>query len=80
MKAVIRLDVPNWQIGQAVHVFFKDTMEKNGVCESEEPVKPKVEKALLDFESWHYVCGECKKPIDIQDNFCRHCGKPVEHA
>ena len=41
--------------------------------------KPKQEKALLDYQSWHYVCGDCEKPIDIQDNFCRHCGRPIEH-
>ena len=35
MKTVIRLDVPEFQIGQPVTVFFKDTMEKHGVCEEE---------------------------------------------
>ena len=33
MKAVIRLDVPDWQIGQNVTVYFPDTMVKHGVCE-----------------------------------------------
>ena len=33
MNAVIRLDVPDWQIGQPVTVYFKDTMQKHGVCE-----------------------------------------------
>ena len=42
-------------------------------------VKPKQEKAILDYQSWHYVCGDCEKPIDIQDNFCRHFGRPIEH-
>ena len=32
MKAVIELDVPEWQIGQDVTVIFKDTMVKHGVC------------------------------------------------
>ena len=32
MKAVIRLDVPDYQIGQPVSVYFKDTMEKHGLC------------------------------------------------
>lgn len=43
-------------------------------------VSPKAEKALLDYQSWHYVCGDCEKPIDIQDNFCRHCGRPIKHT
>ena len=33
MKAVIKLDVPDFQIGQDVTVYFKDTMIKRGVCE-----------------------------------------------
>lgn len=37
MKAVIRLDVPEWQIGQEVHVIFRDTMEKHGICDAEQP-------------------------------------------
>lgn len=35
MKAIIKLDVPEWQIGQPVHIFFKDTMEKHSVCEED---------------------------------------------
>ena len=48
------------------------------ICK-EQPVKPKQEKAIYDYQSWHYVCGYCDGPIDIQDNYCRHCGKPIEH-
>jgi hypothetical protein len=33
MKAVIELDVPEWQIGQNVSVYFPDTMLKRGKCE-----------------------------------------------
>ena len=32
MKAIIELDVPVFQIGQEVTVFFKDTMQARGVC------------------------------------------------
>lgn len=35
MKAVIRLDVPDWQIGQEVKVYFPDTMCVRGTCEDE---------------------------------------------
>ena len=33
MKAAIYLDVPDWQIGQDVTVYFPDTMIKHGKCE-----------------------------------------------
>ena len=38
MKAVIRLDVPDWQIGQEVKVYFPDTMCVTGTCEDEENI------------------------------------------
>ena len=33
MNAVIYLDVPDWQIGQDVTVYFPDTMVKRCKCE-----------------------------------------------
>lgn len=36
MKAVIYIDVPEYQIGQPVSVHFKDTMCVKGVCEAKE--------------------------------------------
>ena len=32
MKAYIEIDVPEWQIGQEVSVYFPDTMHKKAVC------------------------------------------------
>lgn len=39
MKAIINLDVPEWQIGQDVSVFFPDSMIKKGICELNEPTE-----------------------------------------
>lgn len=33
MKAVIKLDVPKWQIDQEVNVCFPDSMTKRAVCQ-----------------------------------------------
>ena len=33
MKAIIRLDVPDWQIGKKVSVYFPDSMVLNSICE-----------------------------------------------
>ena len=76
MKAVIRLDVPDFQIGQPVTVYFKDTMQKKGYCEPDReiPVKPDTEGG---YPSWWYVCGECHGPIDYKEEICRHCGVKV---
>ena len=40
MKAIIRLDVPDWQIDQDVSVYFPDTMVKHSKCELEKEHKP----------------------------------------
>jgi len=48
MKAVIELDVPNWQIGQDVAVYFPDTMMKHGKCE------------LLKEQTEIVRCKDCK--------------------
>ena len=53
MKAIIELDVPEWQIGQDVTIYFPDTMMKHGKCEAKK-VYPKPEKLLP------CICG-CKR-------------------
>ena len=36
MKAIIKIDVPEFQIGQEVSVYFKDTMCVKGICETDD--------------------------------------------
>lgn len=49
------------------------------LLKEQEAVEPNVEKAILDYQSWHYICGDCGGQIDINDNYCRHCGRVVAH-
>ena len=49
------------------------------LLKAKDPVKPKIERALYDYQSWYYVCGACDRGIDIQDHFCRHCGRKIDH-
>lgn len=77
MKAVIKLDVPEWQIGQDVSVYFPDTMLKHGKCEllkEQEAVKP---KEGTDPNESHWDCGACGYPLWEDENYCAHYGKPV---
>lgn len=37
MKAIIEIDVPDWQIGEEVTVLFPDTMTIRAVCERKKP-------------------------------------------
>ena len=70
MIAVIHLDVPEWQIGQPVSVYFPDTMQKKGTCEllKEQPqiVRCKDCKRRGTYNCPVYVGGDgmCSEPDD----------------
>ena len=36
VRAVIKLEVPEYQIGQPATIYFKDTMQKFGICDKEQ--------------------------------------------
>jgi hypothetical protein len=81
LKAVVKLDVPEWQLWQPVTVYFRDTMKKTGVCKPEQAaVEPRKENDgnPQPWEAWWYVCGDCGKEIDYHDRFCRWCGRGVK--
>lgn len=47
VRAVIKLEVPEYQIGQPVTIYFKDTMQKFGICDKEQ------EKKLIKLHKKH---------------------------
>ena len=57
MKAVIRLDVPEWQIGQETTVYFPDTMMKHGICQKDEIVRCKdCKRKYYELQDGRIVC------------------------
>ena len=76
IKAVIELDVPEWQIGQPVTVYFKDTMCKRGVCEaaSDDEVFDKQWNKM--HVSWQ--CTRCFQTVKRDDKFCNYCGAKLK--
>ena len=54
MKAIIKLDVPEWQIGKEVIVHFPDTMVKFEKCE---PLK---EQELVRCKDCKWNTGHCR--------------------
>ena len=58
MKAVVELDVPDWQIGKEVSVYFPDTMVKHGECkainEHKVPIQSLIDhiKTAIDVDPW----------------------------
>ena len=41
VDAIIKVKVPEWQIGEEVKIYFKDTMYISGICEKEDKDKDK---------------------------------------
>ena len=82
MKAVIELDVPEWQIGRDVTVYFPDTMVKHCKCEllkEHEAVEP----YSMNAERTYGICPECGKIIfrygNVEENhYCGVCGQEVK--
>ena len=29
-------------------------------------------------ETWWYACGNCHEALDVNDKYCRHCGRQVK--
>ena len=57
MKAIIELDVPEWQIGQDVTVYFSDTMMQRAKCE---PLKEYVHNLMYDIiKAWKELKLKC---------------------
>lgn len=51
MKAVINVDVPEWQIGQDVSIYFPDSMLKHGKCLLKEEQEAH-ELTKTEWEQW----------------------------
>lgn len=51
MKAVIEVDVPEYQIGQEVSVYFKDTMCVKSVCKKKQTRK---KTSSSDSSAWDF--------------------------
>ena len=80
MKAIVRLDVPDYQIGQEVSIYFKDTMMIKGVVQ--EPKTGHWKRVSIDKYVQHamafYRCSECGEEIIGEHNYCPNCGTRME--
>lgn len=88
MKAIIKLDVPEWQIGEEVSVFFPDSMCKHSVCEKNEAqwlenTEPcghyeEIAVACCSVCGESYVLGELGIDDMIREfKFCPNCGRQM---
>ena len=86
VKAVIKLEVPNWQIGEKVFLYFPDAMTKEAICEYAEPAEPELH---FDGEEYTFNCPNCSAVLYHNGNttdeknarnyvkYCRRCGREI---
>jgi hypothetical protein len=74
MKAIIEVDVPDFQIGQEVSIYFKDTMMIKGVVQ-----EPKTGHWIRYKENCCYnKCSICENEHCKESNYCPNCGARME--
>lgn len=84
MKKSIRLTQYANKADKAMVEDIKQWIDNQPTVEplkEQETIEPLVEGNAGTFEiasSWWYACGKCHEQLDINDNYCRHCGKAVK--
>ena len=79
MKAIIKVDVPEFQVGQSVDVYFRDTMCIKGVCEKED--ERTTGKWEWYKESPTYMrCSACGEAEFRKTKYCPNFGAKMEGA
>ena len=51
------------------------------LLKEQEAVEPYVTgrgETFETVETWWYACGNCHEALDVNDKYCRHCGRPVK--
>lgn len=71
MKAVIEVDAPNYQIGQEVSIYFKDTMMIKGIVQ--EPCDDAISRqAVQDYIAKYlsqYLYNDVREAVEVIDEY-----------
>ena len=65
---------PYYNTSQCTRIILTDALE---LLKEQEPIEAKTMGESKSHGSWWFACGACGHAIDIEDNFCRECGRKV---
>lgn len=82
MKAKIEVDVPEWQIGEKVSLYFPDTMTTQETCKINEGHWRKEILKIYEPEfsgcnykvKVNFYCSKCNKISPWHYSYCPNCG------
>lgn len=89
MKAKIEINVPSWQIGEKVSIYFPDTMRKESFCEKNEGIwTEQITQAMAADEPYFdggkckidYICSECQRKSPFDYKYCPNCGVKMDNG
>ena len=68
---------PAGYTGCTCKLLMRDAL---ALLKAQEPVEPTIGRCeeYDGHDSWWYQCGKCKTPIDVNDKYCRMCGRAVK--
>lgn len=80
MKAIIEVDVPDYQIGQEVSIYFKDTMMIKGIVQEPSEI---IHGSTYGGVSWGgtynpqepKICEKCLYAEETDGSHCYECVK-----
>lgn len=59
VRAVIEVDVPEWEIGERATIYFPDTMQTTGICRVIDPkLYPTNDKGQLVYDYMDTIYGD----------------------
>ena len=58
-----------------IQAVMEDALE---LLKEQEAVEAKTMGASKEHGSWWFACGACGHAIDLEDNYCRECGRAVK--
>ena len=58
--------------------YLDDAIELLKEQEAVEPYITGRGESFETAETWWYACGNCNEALDVNDKYCRHCGKPID--
>jgi len=81
MRAIIEVEVLDYQIGQEVSIYFKDTMMIKGIVQEPKAghwINCKCDQCGAPMNYCYENCGDIKKTILNYSNYCPNCGARME--
>lgn len=74
-------DCSHYGHGEVIGCMEELLTDALALLKEQEAVEPYITGRGETFETaetWWYACGNCHEALDVNDKYCRHCGRSVK--